>query len=764
MWVAGARLTDRVHITTEGLTPPALPTKSPVRTPSCAIAPRFFTQNHALAHVQRLKRRQRNGNFDKNALVIASPDPDGSFIGSGGATMNAMLHVTEHLSARAGATFVDSAVLVGKHVIIMHVDGESRRMPLFSSSAASFDGTAVEHMLANMTKLREASDSPPGTWICSVEAVISFRSDAVPALDFSRDGFTAFSPSVPIAEVAETHGAYKVRCSDMRVMDWGYKLSADEVVERGFTVDGSADSVHMACGVVYASLRATQFLVDSHIIRPFDQCTYLGHDDGGTALSFSLFNDLFKVLAEDAVEPPSEQMTLRELWNRFRVAGKFAVHVTAPPPATISYAYRRNTRECIADDIVRAHQSGWIETGVIRVAAAEVEGQGVVNTLLCGNGTLHSGSIVEHSHLDGDWFVGEGSFISGVTLDAETPLAIPSRTVLQCIPLADRSGSDSGAGNHIYITCGVDDELAGGNFGNVPFAEALFAANSGIEPRDVWPAGTKQDLFHAKLFVSVQSAEDAGIDVFPMWLLPCSVRPPSDVLERWRFAQRLSIADVTRLVDMTALYSARENIATTVGSSIARAALIERKDDDLLPFYRWCASHEQWGALPVLDKVAAEAKGEDVAARAMAHIADLLACFASNSGGLRSGPAHNKAWAPALAKLRKGKRSQAVVMMAKVRSAWVDTPTNLIRAARHYEGAGAILVRQAVESCREFIVHNETARVPIGQCVFAEAAARIDLAGGWTDTPPITFECGGVVTNVAVLVDGMRPIGASVRS
>ena len=102
------------------------------------------TQNHALAHVQRLKRRQRNGNFDKNALVIASPDPDGSFIGSGGATMNAMLHVTEHLSARAGATFVDSAVLIGKHVIIMHVDGESRRMPLFSSSAASFDGTAVE--------------------------------------------------------------------------------------------------------------------------------------------------------------------------------------------------------------------------------------------------------------------------------------------------------------------------------------------------------------------------------------------------------------------------------------------------------------------------------------------------------------------------------------------------------------------------------------------------------------------------------------------
>lgn len=37
------------------------------------------------------------------------------------------------------------------------------------------------------------------------------------------------------------------------------------------------------------------------------------------------------------------------------------------------------------------------------------------------------------------------------------------------------------------------------------------------------------------------------------------------------------------------------------------------------------------------------------------------------------------------------------------------------------------------------------------------------VSGGWSDTPPIAFEHGGSVTNVAVKVDGKRPIGARAR-
>ena len=695
--------------------------------------------------------------------------------------MNALLHVTEHLSARAGATFVDSATLADRNVLILHVDGESRRLPLFSSSATSVDGSAVELMITNITKIRKASSAPAGTWICSVEASLSFNGPA-PALDFSREGFTALSQRVPAETVAWMHGTYKARASDGRVLDWGHKLSIGELASRGFVVDAGDGSqlVQMACGIVFASTSASRFLVDTHAVRPFDACTYMGQDDGAAALSFSLFNDLFSVLAAEATMDSLSGTTHHHLWNHFRLNGGLELHIAVPPPGTMSYVYRRNTKECISEIALGLNDSGWIDHSVAMQDKSSA--MGVVNSVLHGNGAMQTGAIVEHSRLAGQWIIGAGSFVSGLTLDAGSELTIPPATILQCVPLnalnssASGAGAATGSGDIVYVLCGTSDEFAvefvpgeaaGGTpsiatFGNKPWSKGIFSV-PGIEPRDVWPDGTRRNLFNAKLFVSVLAAERAGCSPLPFWILPSTDPPVAGELERWRFAERLSISDITRNTDMEAMYCNREQIATAIGGSTARSVLLAREDGDLLHFYQWCARHEQWGALPILDAVAAEAKGEDIAARAMAHIADLLACFAGQEGGLRSGPAQNKAWQPALDKLRKGQRREAVDMMARVRADWIDSPANLIRAARHYEGAGAILVRQAVESCRDFIAQTATEPCPIGQMVVAESAARIDLAGGWTDTPPITFECGGVVANAAVLVDGERPIGASVR-
>jgi galactokinase/mevalonate kinase-like predicted kinase len=43
------------------------------------------------------------------------------------------------------------------------------------------------------------------------------------------------------------------------------------------------------------------------------------------------------------------------------------------------------------------------------------------------------------------------------------------------------------------------------------------------------------------------------------------------------------------------------------------------------------------------------------------------------------------------------------------------------------------------------------------------APVRIDLAGGWSDTPPICNDLGGAVTNVAVTLNGEMPIKVTVR-
>ncbi len=49
------------------------------------------------------------------------------------------------------------------------------------------------------------------------------------------------------------------------------------------------------------------------------------------------------------------------------------------------------------------------------------------------------------------------------------------------------------------------------------------------------------------------------------------------------------------------------------------------------------------------------------------------------------------------------------------------------------------------------------------QIVWARSPVRLDLAGGWTDTPPYTNLFGGAVTNVAVDLNGQSPIQVFVR-
>lgn len=56
-------------------------------------------------------------------------------------------------------------------------------------------------------------------------------------------------------------------------------------------------------------------------------------------------------------------------------------------------------------------------------------------------------------------------------------------------------------------------------------------------------------------------------------------------------------------------------------------------------------------------------------------------------------------------------------------------PALLVRAARHYEGAGQILIRQAVMSAQHFVSSVPVELPAPGQWVVAECPARVDFSG-----------------------------------
>ena len=49
------------------------------------------------------------------------------------------------------------------------------------------------------------------------------------------------------------------------------------------------------------------------------------------------------------------------------------------------------------------------------------------------------------------------------------------------------------------------------------------------------------------------------------------------------------------------------------------------------------------------------------------------------------------------------------------------------------------------------------------QIIWARSPARLDLAGGWTDTPPYCMEHGGQVVNMAVNLNGQPPVQVFVK-
>lgn len=171
-----------------------------------------------------------------------------------------------------------------------------------------------------------------------------------------------------------------------------------------------------------------------------------------------------------------------------------------------------------------------------------------------------------------------------------------------------------------------------------------------------------------------------------------------------------------------------------------------------------------------------------MAARALACVADVLGCMAEGQGGLRSGPAANPEWMQPFSYLECGDLARGVEALALERNKWLSRwvlmmskplekppvilwggnpkrdeasseppqprqsapslelhaasspfplgrPALLVRAARHYEGAGQILIRQAVMSAQHFVSMEPVELPAPGQWVVAECPARVDFSG-----------------------------------
>ncbi|NXP04191.1 FUK kinase, partial [Thinocorus orbignyianus] len=699
-------------------------------------------------------------------LLLAVEDPWAP-LGSGGATLNALLVAAEHLSARAGCTVVSSDVLREARILILHMGRDFS----FDDCGRAFTclpveepGALAEALVCNLDSLlgtmthRLCVGSPPGVWVCSTDMLLTMPS--APGINW--DGFQGVRViAVPGSQAyARNHGVYLTDEQGL-VQDIIYKGTEAQIQQCA----GPDGTVPLVCGVVFFSSDAAEQLLATHVVPPLDACTYMGLDSGAPPIQLSLFFDIVLCMAGGVAEEEflqgggdtSVRSARSVLWTALRA---FPLSMACIPGA--SYDYMTTS----ASDHIRsltllpgsASHLRFCKTAHSHVDQPCLleDGSSVTNCLLEGAVRLAAGSVIQHCHLQGPLEIGPGCLLSGLSAD--------SSPALQGCPLHDLVLQ----GHHVRLrdlSCRVftltgrlDDwqrPAKEATYLNVPWAE--FFHRTGIREGDLWDAELPRRsccLLNARLFPVLHAHEALGLEDV-LWLLSPGVAVPSEWLARWRGAWRMSWQELLPCLDKAAELGARRALFFLQGQRKVRRVLLGCQDSSLLPLAR-SAVHEGYheAMLGTLDEVASTAGDAGIAARALACIAEVLGCMAGGEGGLRSGPAANREWASAFRLLESGDIPNGVRELAAERQKWMS---------RHYEGAEQILVRQAVMSSCQFVTVGQTELPPLGHWVQVACPARLDLSGGWSDTPPITYEHGGAVVDLAVLVDGCRPIGARVR-
>jgi fucokinase len=256
------------------------------------------TEKQARAVESELAARKRAGAYGDDTTLFAVPDPQNARVGSGGATLHALLVVAD-LMAGGPHRLADC------RVFMIHSGGDSQRLPAQSVCGKAW--SALPSVDAESGELQAPIDLLVKTMLdlfASVDAGLVVASSDV--LLLVPPGFVTHWPQRGVTGLAipadkalgPHHGCYQASAQRAaagadaancyRVSRFWQKASVPELTAGG-AVRPADGTVLIDSGVVYFSPAATQELLGLCEASPLDCCTYRGLDMGRAPLRIELY-------------------------------------------------------------------------------------------------------------------------------------------------------------------------------------------------------------------------------------------------------------------------------------------------------------------------------------------------------------------------------------------------------------------------------------------------------------------------------------------
>ncbi|EFI15764.1 GHMP kinase ATP-binding protein [Bacteroides sp. D22] len=306
---------------------------------------------------------------------------------------------------------------------------------------------------------------------------------------------------------------------------------------------------------------------------------------------------------------------------------------------------------------------------------------------------------IENSHVGKGWKLGSRQIITGVP-ENQWNINLPDGVCIDIIPIGDN--------DFVARPYGLDDVFKGAldksttTYLNIPFTRWM--EERGITWEDI--KGRTDDLQSASIFPKVTSVEDLGILV--RWMT--SEPQLEEGKKRWLKAEKVSADEISAGANLKRLYEQRNAFRKENWKGLA--ANYEKS-----VFYQ----------LNLLDTA-----NEFV--RFNLDTPDVLQEDAAPM--LRI---HNRMLRARIMKLREDKD------------------------CAKEEQAAFQLLRDGLLGVMNERKSHPTLNVYSDQIVWSRSPVRIDVAGGWTDTPPYSLYSGGSVVNLAIELNGQPPLQVYVK-
>jgi len=691
-------------------------------------------ERQAQAYQLQIDWRRRAGLLPRATRFAVISDPEGRRVGSGGATINALAEVARRQVAlsRARKNKELANLFAWKRVLILHSGGESRRLPHCSALGKVFarvprelpDGrpsTLFDEFLISLSGVPFRMHE--GVFVVSGDVLLLFDHRQ---LDLSRQGVVGVAARAP-AEVGTRHGVYVAESAGDRVRRFLHKANLAELHSAG-AIDATGN-LPIDTGMVWFDPGAVAKVMG---LFEFDETMRFSESGPFAEIvaqesQVNLYSDLLMPLAaetkhedyladaSDGPPTPAVQHLRPLIWEGFRGV-PFRVESLSP----VEFIHFGTTTEymtLMTEGLDSRIALGWNRSvSSFRECGEQREGVVVLGSSLRWITTTGANRcVVEDCHLGGDLAVGNRCLASHVW--SESAIVLEAGLVLHQLPVAAAGGAERGFVTRLY---GVEDNPkllfgeSGATFLNRSWA--VWLREAAVSPEQLWEGvgGEERSLWNARLFPFAPTREESL--ALTLWM-----HHPAAALEetrqKWLAAPRLSLAE-----------------------SACRADVLEiledlKRLDDLVRVQRFCEAVER----------------EEPSREAIVLLGDRPGDVQRRSAMAAKRFAHSvRPMLPI-----RGFKAIADALQRQEDNKWC------VEQGRRYEDRAFDVLARAIREAtpRPRRVRTERPRLADRpRRATVQAPARIDFAGGWSDTPPFSIEYGGKVLNAAVRVRGRLPV------